>query len=313
MNKNRNRSISYGYKVVNGVLMPDETESEIVYRIFTKYEAGFSLSDIAKFLMNEGVINANGDVKWDMSRIKRILDNDRYIGEGDYPTIIDEELYKRCEKYKDKRRVKAQYKQLLKSLNIPVICYSCGTRMNHTHRDRGVEHEYWGCKKCGHKIQFDDDVFVKEVSDVVNYLTSNPGVIRCNTDYAEKPGVSKMQRRIETAMITGFGDAEDLKREVRELAMLKFNAIDSISYLTKKLELKLATIDADKPGVLEALNSIGRKVLIGNKDELWIVLINNLIVGKEYGYAQQGNADSAENRYGNSGEYKYLPLEVRSA
>lgn len=310
---NRNKSIPYGYKVVNGILMPDETESEIVYRIFTKYEAGFSLSDIAKFLMNEDVINANGDVKWDKSRIKRILDNDRYIGEGDYPAIIDEELYKRCEKYKDKRRVKAQYKQLLKGLNIPVICYSCGTRMNHTHRDRGVEHEYWGCKKCGHKIQFDDDVFVKEVSDVVNYLTSNPEVIRCNTDYAEKPGVSKMQRRIETAMITGFGDAEDLKREVRELAMLKFNAIDSISYLTKKLELKLATIDADKPSVLEALNSIGRKVLIGNKDELWIVLMNNLIVGKEYGYAQQGNADSAENRYGNSGEYKYIPLEVRSA
>ena len=132
---NRNKSIPYGYKVVNGILMPDETESEIVYRIFTKYEAGFSLSDIAKFLMNEGVINANGDVKWDKSRIKRILDNDRYIGEGDYPTIIDEELYKRCEKYKDKRRVKAQYKQLLKGLSIPVICYSCGTRMNHTHRE----------------------------------------------------------------------------------------------------------------------------------------------------------------------------------
>ena len=27
MNKNRNRSISYGYKVVNGVLIPDETEN----------------------------------------------------------------------------------------------------------------------------------------------------------------------------------------------------------------------------------------------------------------------------------------------
>ena len=77
MNKNRNRSISYGYKVVNGVLIPDETESGIVCRVFTKYEAGFSLADIAKMLMNNGVVNANGEVKWDKSRIKRLLDNDR--------------------------------------------------------------------------------------------------------------------------------------------------------------------------------------------------------------------------------------------
>ena len=313
MNKNRNRSISYGYKVVNGVLIPDETESEIVYRIFTKYEAGFSLSDIAKFLMNEGVINANGDVKWDKSRIKRILDDDRYIGERDYPAIIDEDLYRRCEKYKDKRRMKAQYKQLLKGLNIPVVCYSCGTRMNHTHRDRGIEHEYWSCKKCGHKMQFDDDVFVRKVSDIINYLTSNPDVIRCNTDYTENPGVSKMQKRIETAMITGYEDVETLKKEVRELATIKFNQIDNNLYLTKKLGLTLDTVIDDSLGVIEALNIIGRRVLIGNKDELWIVLMNNLIVGKEYGYAKQGNADSAENRYGNSGEYKYLPLEVRSA
>lgn len=310
---NRNRSISYGYKVVNGVLVPDEAESKVVNRIFTRYEAGFSLDDIARILMNEGIVNIRGDVKWDKARIKRILDNSRYIGEGNYPAIIDEDLFARCQKHKDKRRMKAQYKQLLNGLNIPVVCTSCGTRMNHTHRDRGIEHEYWGCKTCGHVIQFDDDVFVRKVSDVINYLTSNPEVIRCNSDYTDNPGVSKIQKRIETAMITGYEDVETLKKEVRELATIKFNQIDNNLYLTKKLGLTLDTVIDDSLGVIEALNIIGRRVLIGNKDELWIVLMNNLIAGKEYGYAQQGNADRTENRYGNSGEFKCIPLEVRSA
>ena len=230
---NRNRSISYGYKVVNGVLVPDEAESKVVNRIFTRYEAGFSLDDIARILMNERVVNIRGDVKWDKARIKRILDTSRYIGEGNYPAIIDEDLFARCQKHKDKRRMKAQYKQLLKGLNVPVVCSSCGTRMNHTHRDRGIEHEYWGCKTCGHVIQFDDDVFVRKVSDVINYLTSNPEVIRCNTDYTDNPGVSKIQKRIETAMITGYEDVETLKKEVRELATIKFNQIDNNLYLTK--------------------------------------------------------------------------------
>lgn len=88
-----NRYIPYGYKFEGGQPVPHPAESEIVREIFNQYCTGDSLKVIAEELTSRKVEYSQGKANWDKARIKRILENARYIGENDYPAIIEKEQF----------------------------------------------------------------------------------------------------------------------------------------------------------------------------------------------------------------------------
>lgn len=87
-----NRYIPFGYKFEGGQPVPHPAESGIVREIFSRYSAGDSLKVIAENLTSRKVEYSPGKTAWDKARIKRILENARYIGESDYPAIIEKAL-----------------------------------------------------------------------------------------------------------------------------------------------------------------------------------------------------------------------------
>ena len=75
----RNRSIPFGYYYQNGVLAVHPQESQTVRTVFMAYLSGEPLSKIAAHLTAKLVEYLPGRWQWDKARVKRILDNTKYI------------------------------------------------------------------------------------------------------------------------------------------------------------------------------------------------------------------------------------------
>ena len=98
----RNRSIPFGYQYQNGVLAAHPQESQTVQAVFTAYLSGEPLSKIAAHLTTKLVEYLPGRWQWDKARVKRILDNTKYIGNGEYPPIIKEKDFQMAHQQKEK-------------------------------------------------------------------------------------------------------------------------------------------------------------------------------------------------------------------
>ncbi|MBQ8922361.1 MAG: recombinase family protein [Oscillospiraceae bacterium] len=93
----------YGYKIVDGKAVIDETEAEIITAIFNGYISGMSLRDAAEKAGKPMV----------HSMVKRIISNYCYIGDDFYPAIISRqtfskanaELIRRSERHGSRKRL----------------------------------------------------------------------------------------------------------------------------------------------------------------------------------------------------------------
>ena len=96
----KNRSIPFGYCVVNGKNAPNASEAEAVRKIFSDYIGGKSLKAIAA----EMKIPYNiGKEIWNKNMVYRILENRTYIGENGYPQIVSVEDFETAARIKAER------------------------------------------------------------------------------------------------------------------------------------------------------------------------------------------------------------------
>ena len=71
-----------GYeKDESGQIVVKEDEAETIVHIFNLYISGFSYRKICEILVNEHRTNWNGEVKWTVGMIHRILSNEKYTGD----------------------------------------------------------------------------------------------------------------------------------------------------------------------------------------------------------------------------------------
>lgn len=78
-----NHSRFLGYtKDADKKLIIDPVEAEIVKRIYYEYLEGKSLIQIARSLEEDGILTAAGKAKWRPETLKKILQNEKYIGDA---------------------------------------------------------------------------------------------------------------------------------------------------------------------------------------------------------------------------------------
>ena len=72
-----------GYdKDENGKLVINRDEAEIVKRIYREYLEGASCQKIAKGLERDGILTARGNPRWHDSTVRKILENEKYMGDA---------------------------------------------------------------------------------------------------------------------------------------------------------------------------------------------------------------------------------------
>ena len=78
---NHNRFLGYT-KDTDGHLIIDPEQAEVVKRIYREYLEGSSMDMVCHGLEADGILTGAGNKKWHTSTIKRILTNEKYIGDA---------------------------------------------------------------------------------------------------------------------------------------------------------------------------------------------------------------------------------------
>ena len=96
----KNRSIPFGYCMVNGKYALSAPEAEAVRKIFADYISGKSLKTIAAEMTIPYIM---GKSAWNKNMICRVIENAKYIGKDGYPKIVSDEEFIRAARIKSER------------------------------------------------------------------------------------------------------------------------------------------------------------------------------------------------------------------
>ena len=161
-----NRKILYGYQIRNGALEIVPEEQRIVRMVFTLYNAGASYQNISDSLDQQDIPYSVDAPAWNKHKVKRLLENPRYIGRGGYPAMLDAADFqaaqdKTAEKNPSRqaRREKAPIAHLT-----PYLQCTCGTKMTRLGGSWQAEDKvYLKCTTCGSAVTLDMDGMVTEI------------------------------------------------------------------------------------------------------------------------------------------------------
>ena len=294
MTKNR-CTAPFGYIMEMGRLIIHPREGEIVRAMFADYLAGASLKNIAEDLAERKIEYLPGKSDWNKSRVKRILEDTRYLGERRFPALVDEAIFHAVQSQKQERndRKIIQPESHISQIAVPVLCAACGTAMTRTHHTKRKITEAWDCP-CGMRVWLADSSLLAEIMEILNRLISDPALITeelHEPDEAQQLEIRRLQN--ETGrQLEGFDfDREAVQRDIFSLAAAKFKSLPdrATTQILRAAFEKSAPLDSFSRELLEATVS---QILLGGG--VSIKLKNHQIIGKEDENADDSTA--GENR-----------------
>ena len=97
-----NRTQPFGYRMELGKVVIDPDEARWVVYIYEQYIQGESFKSLSDTLCGTG-IRYDADKPWNKNMVARILQDRRYIGDGEYPKIIDDCTFYRADQKRSKK------------------------------------------------------------------------------------------------------------------------------------------------------------------------------------------------------------------
>jgi hypothetical protein len=199
-----NRKQPFGYKMELGEIAPQPQEAETVRSIYLQYLAGASFKQLAEQLQTEDV-PYDEDKSWNKNMVARILEDDRYIGEKEFPTLIPTEQFHAAQERR--KEMCPEYKQ--------------------TPAQKELR------KLCGGTVP---DSVARKVLKILNQMVDDPQIIKI-----ESSGVliteDIRQRRMEldTLLQTPPVDEDTARQKVLEVASLKLASVKTEEYESHRL------------------------------------------------------------------------------
>ena len=281
--KNR-KTAPFGYMIEMGQLIVHPAEGKIVRQMFAGYIAGASLKTIADDLTARKVEYLPSESAWNKSRVKRILEDARYLGNGQFPVLVDEASFRMVQAQKQDRndRKVIQPESHIGLVTVPVVCAVCGSAMTRTHHQNRKITDAWDCP-CGERVSLMDSDLLAGITEILNRLIAEPTLILeepHQPDEARQLEVRRLQNEISRQLEGSGFDRDAVQQDIFALAAVKFTLLPSgpaTAYRLRGLFEKSATLDSFSRELLEASVS---QVLLG-EDGVSLKLKNNQIVRKE--------------------------------
>ena len=224
----KNRTIPFGYCMKNGEITTEPKEVYAVVTIFDEYLEGRSLSEIAKLMQTEKIrYNAVSD-KWNKNMVKRIIENDKYLGTDKYPQIIDDDTFKLAN---EKRIRKATTLNLisedLQKIRKRTYCSECGHRFSRIGGNSKYEH--WDCRNpdC-YRLEYrlTDQMIIGAVLNVLNSAIANTSLLESGGEisiYSSTADIVRQQNEINRMTDSPQVDFDRVKAEIFKLAEMKYD------------------------------------------------------------------------------------------
>ena len=279
----RNRNIPFGYQYQNGVLAIHPQESQTVRAVFATYLSGEPLSKIAAHLTAKLVEYLPGHSQWDKARVKRLLDNAKYTGAGNFPPIIKERDFQMAHQKKEKANTNRQLVdediKLFKGLS---HCHHCGGIMVRRMDSRMGHPVTWKCPQCGYFLPLPDEEFKQRVFLLQKKLVEKP--LLAEKEEETIPVASMEARRLTNEIFrkldSGAFSEDELVTLALQCAAKNYEAITSARHITERLTATLlhaGPLSAFDRALFERTVS---EIHLTRKGEILLKLQNGVFVGE---------------------------------
>lgn len=239
----KNRTIPFGYGMKNGEITTNPKEVYAVVTIFDEYLNGKSLSEIANLMQYENIRYSEDSDYWNKNMVKRIIENEKYLGNDTYPQIIAENIFKQAN---EKRVRKATRLNLisddLQELRNRTYCSECGHRFSRIGGNSKYEH--WDCRNpdC-YRLEYrlTDQMIIGAVLNVLNSAIANPSLLESGGDisiHSPTAVIVRQQNEINRMTDSGHIDFDRVKAEIFRLAEMKYDCCSYNDSPQKTEELK---------------------------------------------------------------------------
>ena len=288
----KNRTVPYGYRYENGVIVLHPQESKIVKRICKAYLDGQSLLAIATWLNEEQIEYMPEVIGWNKARLKRIIEDERYLGKEPYPLILDEETHTAMQRIKEQRNTQKNIdrKTDIFQIAVPVKCPICGGRMLRRHDSRYKVQQRWLCEndECKTLIKIADSDLIKAINSILTGIT--PERIQAIGTSESEPSVAV--RRVNNEIARLFDatevDKESLRKKLLEGISKRYEDIVNTPYATRKIQAELMGDNSTED--VQRINKTISEIILYTDLTVGIILLNGQFIRKEqtHGTATDG-------------------------
>ena len=179
---------------------------------------------------------------WNKARLKRIIEDKRYIGSDGYPPIIEQSIYNKAQAVRASRNTQKSLDRTadIFKLQLPVLCEKCGEPMQRKHDSRTTYQEKWVCKSCDEVIKISDDAFLSAITECINYLIAKPNILQGDPTPTEPPvEVIRLKNEIGRMLDSPAIEKEPLKNRIFEYASLVYETLDTTQRITEMIRATL--------------------------------------------------------------------------
>ena len=306
----KKRNIPFGYQYQNGTIATHPQEAAVLNRIFSEYQNGYSLLEIASRLNDENIEYQPGVTGWSKSRIMRLVENERYTGKNGFPAIIDEDTHHAMMEMKAKKNTQhgTDRNHEIFHIDVPVICPTCSGEMVRRHDSRFKKcQQRWICSNadCRTVIHKEDSNLLDDITVLLNRVIVNPELVQISLiDESMSVQTLKAENEIARILDTLDYDKNALRKKMIECVSLKYADINSAPYIAHRLKAVLLDAEPLSAFSLPLFKRTVQAIHLEKDGTVNIRLANGQMVGKDDENATDSN-HSAESSAENPGENQH--------
>lgn len=274
------RKQPFGYQISFGEIAINRPEADTVRWIFEQYAKGLSYGKLVSALAACGIPYYEGKA-WNKNMVARILANKLYIGTGEYPTIVDTDLFRSVTVKRPSCGKLHEENSDVKIIRPLVRCAVCN---GHLERKRGkAGARYWNCSACGGTSHATTSALTAATLSLLNGLVQAPARLHPpelppNT---EKSGrlCAELDTEMKAAAVNF--DGGKAKSLVFSLTAARFEELGAADYETRRLGGLLKNRLPSKELDTTLLREITAALLVDTDGKVSLKLKNGQLIGKE--------------------------------
>lgn len=264
----------------NGIITTNPAEVLAVLTIFSEYMAGKSLENIA----NNINVPYSEDKMWNKNMVKRVLENEKYLGTDVYPQLISEEVFRKVNERKSAKATSlCIIPDELQEVRNLTVCKECSKRLFRT------KAELWDCRNHDCRpflFKMTDEMLTGAILNILNTVIANPVLIEAKaavSEYIPTSEIRSKQSEINRAIDNGTKTAEEIRNDIILLAELKYKRCSYSDVPQKTALLKSLLNDRSQLNTIDIglLLSCVKRITVSHSCVIEAEFINGMIIRNE--------------------------------
>jgi hypothetical protein len=203
------RRIPFGYMLRDGETAVNPAEADAVRYIFASYIGGESYLTIANEMENLAISYHAQNTEWNKNIVKRILENDKYLGNDEYPTIITAKQFENVKNL-----------QFTRTINYHKA----------SDNERVIRSKFANYREVRHRVKSSE--LENRVTPLLNEIIENPELLGIpELDEIPEPTIEavRLRNEIKREILKQYFDADSATTLIFALAAEKYASLPNVT------------------------------------------------------------------------------------